>query len=96
MYYARNVVKKVHKMSDIARYERTRKDKFEMDYYQVISDPDPIGGFRYGAGISTTELEIMLRVDTCGFTPGTIIKKKTGEIFAVILGENEGLRLKAI
>jgi hypothetical protein len=59
----------------------------------VISDPDPIGGFNRGAGISTTELKIMLLPEISAFTVGTLIKNRTGKMFEIIGEEHGGLKL---
>ena len=41
-------------------------------WYEVIDDPDPLGGFRRGARFPLSHVQATLRAHA--FTPGTIIK----------------------
>ena len=68
----------------------------DLDAYQVVSDPDPIGGFPRGAIINGEELEQMLRPAYCSFTPGTLLKSGRGKLFEIVPIDHGGLKLLPI
>ncbi len=71
------------------QYIRVKRTRVEMpSSMKIIYDPDPVGGFPPGAGITRQELEFGLKDRT--FTPGTILMVgKLKQIVKMGIGKQE-------
>jgi hypothetical protein len=82
---------------EIRRQETDRakyRPSFDPRGYVVLEDPDEIGGFRKGAVINREQVRYMLLPSIRGFTVGTLLRNKQGDLFTILNGENRCLKMK--
>ena len=59
----------------------------DTDCYKVVYDPDC--GYCEGAFLNHMEVRNMLRPSYAGFSPGTILRDRTGQLFKVIFEQKK-------